>query len=464
MPSNNQYCAICERKVPGRRKHDFAEHIPYGLDLNRKPEPEVLPDRVKADYNALLTDIQQHLRVDAKGLYRKVLQFRGTQPGQLQGEKYLPSIAAYLNKEDASLSIPEWKLVTHHVSIVCFLAEAGKQFTDMVKEKYMYYDQPGPRVVRKPFGGPSVLRAHRQLMQTKAANFHPCTSSTPALSQRRRFDMLDSHCHIGRAVEKLRYTSAAHMAMSNEDIFLVSNEVDADFAQMDDILTDCPSNVRVTVGLHPARAHAFSSEKWNQIGSYGANTRVVGVGETGFDFKPGSYNPSFWLQQTVFLYHLNLSSCTGKPLVVHCRANGDYTLYRDLVGTLRSQSSHRLIHWHCWGDGSAALAEDLCAWGTVYFGIGTTLCGARGIAVQKQLRLQLVKGAISLDRCVLETDFPYLPAPGAKTLRENLEAVAKALWQAMAERSAIRGERELSLHEIKSITLKNSITLYNLDL
>ena len=69
-----------------------------------------------------------------------------------------------------------------------------------------------------------------------------------------------------------------------------------------------------SAGLHPWDVTGNDEEKFRQLEDLIANSRVLAVGECGFDVLKG---PSHELQEQAFIRQIELSECFKKPMILH---------------------------------------------------------------------------------------------------------------------------------------------------
>jgi TatD DNase family protein len=186
-------------------------------------------------------------------------------------------------------------------------------------------------------------------------------------------------------------------------------------------VADAP-DIWCTVGAHPHEAKDHADLTSATLVSLAADSKVVGIGETGLDFHY-DLSPRD-VQARVFRAHVAAARETGLPLVVHTReadaAMGDILEEEFAAGPFRM-----LMHCYTSGAVLAARVAALGAWFSV-----------SGIATFKAADdVRAVIAHMPADRIIVETDCPYL-APMPHRGRRNEPAYIAPILDKLAE---IRG-------------------------
>ena len=158
-------------------------------------------------------------------------------------------------------------------------------------------------------------------------------------------------------------------------------------------------NIWATVGTHPHDAKDNPDITVEQLLEMAQHPKVVGIGETGYDFH---YGYSAQDEQVAnFAAHMEASARSGLPLVIHTREADDLMLAA-LQSTGAGRDYPALLHCYT----SGAELADWAADAGLFFSVS-------GIATFKNahdVRERIV--AMPDDRIMLETDCPYLaPVP-----------------------------------------------------
>lgn len=108
-----------------------------------------------------------------------------------------------------------------------------------------------------------------------------------------RDDIIDVHTH------RLSRWRSALVSVSPEEVAAA--------------IAECPE-ARLSTGLHPWRSAEVGEEQLSALRHAVERPEVLAVGETGLDGVRGA--PT-WRQAEILRYHVELSECVGKPLIVH---------------------------------------------------------------------------------------------------------------------------------------------------
>ncbi|MEL6687893.1 MAG: TatD family hydrolase [Pseudomonadota bacterium] len=176
-------------------------------------------------------------------------------------------------------------------------------------------------------------------------------------------------------------------------------------------------HIWATVGTHPHDAKENPDIKAAQLIEMAQHPKVVGIGETGYDFHYGYSSEAEQVHN--FAAHIDASRETQLPLVIHTR-DADALMLKALQDSGAGSDYPALLH--CYTSG-----PELAEWAAeagLYFSVS-------GIATFKNAHD--VRDRINImpdDRIMLETDCPYLaPVPhrGKRNEPSFLPYVAQAL-------------------------------------
>ena len=176
-------------------------------------------------------------------------------------------------------------------------------------------------------------------------------------------------------------------------------------------------NIWATVGTHPHDAKENPDINAAQLVEMAQHPKVVGIGETGYDFHYG-YSAKDE-QITNFAAHIEAAAETQLPLVIHTREAD--ALMMDALKDSGAGSAYPAI-LHCYTSG-AELAEWAAGAG-LYFSVSGIASFKNAHDVRERIK------AMPDDRIMLETDCPYLaPVPhrGRRNEPAFLPYVAEAL-------------------------------------
>ncbi len=201
---------------------------------------------------------------------------------------------------------------------------------------------------------------------------------------------VDTHCHLqldGRDPVELmdRAPDVAWMVVPGVD--LESSRAAIDLA------CEHPGRLRATVGLHPHDAEHWSAQRPGLIDLL---PRAAAVGETGLDYYRNLAPREE--QRASFADHIELATEHALPLVVHCR-----DAFSDVYEMLEAAELGERAVLHCWTGGTR--------WTKRFAELAVTFSFAGPVAFETGETIRI--GAIHADpeRCLVETDTPYLSPP-----------------------------------------------------
>jgi TatD DNase family protein len=210
---------------------------------------------------------------------------------------------------------------------------------------------------------------------------------------------VDSHCHLNYKglVEQQQDVLARARAAGVGAMLNISTRE----REWDDIigLAELEDDIWASVGIHPHEADAHTGIDTSKLVAKAANSRVIGIGETGLDYY---YDHSDRAQQRAsFREHIAASRETGLPLIVHTRDAEDDTA--EILGDEMGKGAYPgVIHCFTASAEFARIALDL----GLYISIS-------GIVTFKNAKdLQSIAKELPEDRLLIETDSPFLaPVP-----------------------------------------------------
>ena len=210
---------------------------------------------------------------------------------------------------------------------------------------------------------------------------------------------VDSHCHLSfpELTEKLADIRAA-MAAAQVDRALCICTTLEEFDQVHALATTY-DNFWATAGVHPDNEGVREPSVADLV-ALAQLPRVVGIGETGLDYyrlNGRSVADMAW-QRDRFRVHIHASRETGLPMVIHTRSASD-----DTLAILKEEGASNGV-FHCFTETMdvARAALDL--------GFYISFSGI--LTFKSAADLREVARFVPLDRCLIETDSPYLaPVP-----------------------------------------------------
>jgi len=210
---------------------------------------------------------------------------------------------------------------------------------------------------------------------------------------------VDSHCHLSfpELSEKLTEIRAA-MAAAQVDRALCICTTLEEFDQVHALATTY-DNFWATAGVHPDNEGVREPSVADLV-ALAQLPRVVGIGETGLDYyrlNGRSVADMAW-QRDRFRVHIHASRETGLPMVIHTRSASE-----DTLAMLKEEGASNGV-FHCFTEAMdvARAALDL--------GFYISFSGI--LTFKSAADLREVARFVPLDRCLIETDSPYLaPVP-----------------------------------------------------
>ncbi|MFY9514614.1 MAG: TatD family hydrolase [Rubrivivax sp.] len=254
---------------------------------------------------------------------------------------------------------------------------------------------------------------------------------------------VDSHCHLTFPELQSRIADIrSDMAAASVDRALCICTTIEEFPQVHALAT-AHGNFWCSVGVHPDN-EGIHEPTVDELCERAALPRVVAIGETGLDYyrlNGRSIADMAW-QRERFAVHIEAARRTGLPLVVHTRSSSD-----DTVAMLRSEGAGQVAGvFHCFTETRevARAALDL--------GFHISFSGILTFKNAEELRE--VAREVPLERCLIETDSPYL-APVPYRGKTNSPAYVPHVAAKLAE---LKG---LSLEAVAAATSRNFERLFD---
>ncbi|OYY63389.1 MAG: DNAase [Burkholderiales bacterium 28-67-8] len=253
---------------------------------------------------------------------------------------------------------------------------------------------------------------------------------------------VDSHCHLGfpGLIEHFE-TIRADMRAADVGAALCICTTLEEFDQVHALaLSD--DNFWASVGVHPDNEGVREPSVADLL-KLAAKPRVVALGETGLDYfrLNGRTEADMEWQRERFRVHIQAARLTGLPLVIHTRSAS-----KDTIEVL-SAAGERQVRgvFHCFTETIevARAALDL--------GFHISFSGILTFKTAEELRA--VARFVPLDRCLIETDSPYL-APVPHRGKTNTPAFVP--W--VAKQLAVL--KDLPVEEIADATTRNFEDLF----
>jgi TatD DNase family protein len=233
--------------------------------------------------------------------------------------------------------------------------------------------------------------------------------------------LVDSHAHLQspQFTDDLDAVLAAAEVEGVERI-LVPGWDEASSRRALDLVGRFPRLV-AAVGIHPHAAAETDAAGWERTAALAAHAAVVAIGETGLDYDR-RFSP-IEDQLASLRRNLALALATGKPAILHCRsAAGRRDAQDALLAELRAAGFGGTAARAAFGDRPPAVLHSVSG-PADYVGAAlelgcavsiSGLCFRKGEEATAET-VRLVPG----DRLLVETDAPYLSAPGAPRRRNE---------------------------------------------
>jgi TatD DNase family protein len=212
---------------------------------------------------------------------------------------------------------------------------------------------------------------------------------------------VDSHCHLSFPGLHERIADVRReMALAQVDRAICICTTLEEFETVHALARD-HAELWCTAGVHPDN-EGVREPTIDELVALAGRPRVVAVGETGLDYYRlgGRSVADMAWQRERFAVHIEAARRTGLPLVVHTRSASE-----DTVAMLRSEGRGAIGGvFHCFTETAevARAALDL--------GFYISFSGI--LTFRNAAALRDVARWVPLERCLIETDSPYLaPVP-----------------------------------------------------
>ena len=255
---------------------------------------------------------------------------------------------------------------------------------------------------------------------------------------------VDSHCHLNfpdyaETLDQVR----ADMAAAGVDRALCISTTLEEFPQVQ-ALAERFDNFWATVGVHPDN-EGVQEPSVEDLVERSRLPRVVGIGETGLDYyRLGDRTVAdmAW-QRERFRVHIRAARQMGLPLVIHTREAS-----ADTLAILREEGEGQVRGvFHCFTENEAVARAAL--------DLGFCISFSGILTFKNAVELREVAKFVPLNRCLIETDSPYL-APTPHRGKTNSPAYVALVARQLA---AIKGCDEV---EVARVTTENFEDLFSL--
>ncbi len=255
---------------------------------------------------------------------------------------------------------------------------------------------------------------------------------------------IDSHCHLSFPELHARIDDIRRdMAAAQVDRALCICTTLEEFEQVH-ALAKSYDNFWCTVGVHPDN-EGVQEPTLADLTERAALPKVHAIGETGLDYYrlgDRSLADMAW-QRERFRVHIRAARATGLPLVIHTRSAS-----ADTLDILREEGGGQVRGvFHCFTE-TREVAQAALA-------LGFHISFSGILTFRNAEELRAVAAEVPLERCLIETDSPYL-APMPFRGKTNSPAYVPYVAARLAE---LKG---LSVAEVALATSRNAEALFGL--
>ena len=249
---------------------------------------------------------------------------------------------------------------------------------------------------------------------------------------------VDSHCHLDFPELASELPSLLDAMRDNEVTHALCISVELAAWPAVVAIAHAHDNLYATVGVHPDYQDT-EDPSVDDLVAKAATPKVVAIGETGLDYY--RLEGDLEWQRERFRRHIRAARATGKPLVIHTRAAAD-----DTLAIMREEGAAEAGGvMHCFTE-----TWDV-AKGALDLGFHISFSGI--LTFKNAADLREVASFVPLERCLIETDSPYLapmPLRGKVNTPANVPLVAAKLAEIKA----------LTIEEIAAVTSANFERLF----
>lgn len=255
---------------------------------------------------------------------------------------------------------------------------------------------------------------------------------------------VDSHCHLNfpELIERLPQIRADMRQAQVTQALVISTTIEEFDAVHGLALQD--EDLWASVGVHPDVEDVIEPDVAMLI-ERAQRPRVVAIGETGLDYYrlgDRSVADMAWQRERLRV-HVRAARAVNKPLIIHTRSSS-----ADTLDILREEGADAVGGvFHCFTE-TAEVAR-----GALALGFHISFSGILTFKTAEDLRA--VAREVPLDRCLIETDSPYL-APVPFRGKTNTPALVPLV---AAELARVKG---VSVEEVAAATTANFRRLFRI--
>ena len=257
---------------------------------------------------------------------------------------------------------------------------------------------------------------------------------------------VDSHCHLSfpELAERIDDIRADMVAASVDRALCICTTLE-EFDTVQGLAARF-DNFWCSAGVHPDN-EGVREPRIEDLLELAERPRVVAIGETGLDYyrlNGRGLDDMEW-QRERFRVHIRAGRATGLPLVVHTRSAS-----ADTLRLLREEGAEAVGGvFHCFTETMQVAREALD------LGFHVSFSGI--LTFKSAVELQEVARYVPLERCLIETDSPYL-APVPFRGRTNTPALVPYVARKLAELKGV------AVEEVAVATSRNFESLFKTSL
>ena len=253
---------------------------------------------------------------------------------------------------------------------------------------------------------------------------------------------VDSHCHLSFPDLRPRLAEIlADMRTAGVDGALCICTAMEEFNTVHDLALSAP-HLWASVGVHPD-TEGMTEPTVDELVAGAQRAKVVAIGETGLDYyrlNGRSLDDMAW-QRERFRVHIRAARQTGLPLIIHTRSASE-----DTLRLLKEEGAGGVGGvFHCFTESMAVARAAL--------DLGFFLSFSGIISFRNADDLREVVRMVPMDRCLIETDSPYL-APVPHRGKTNTPAWVPHVAEVVAR------ERQMSIEAVAQATTQNFERLF----
>jgi TatD DNase family protein len=250
--------------------------------------------------------------------------------------------------------------------------------------------------------------------------------------------LIDSHTHLDHCREDAAELVADPPAPGGAGVgLIVQCGTDLERSRRSVELAERFPEVVAVVGYHPQEAATIDDAGFAEVQGWTAHSRVVAVGETGFDYYHDHCPHD--VQREAFVRQIDLARRAALPVVVHTRDAAE-----DTLAVLAEHAQGLTVILHCF-----SLPERLAK----LVANGYYLSFAGNVTYTKATDLQEAVRGAPADLLLLETDAPWL-APEPLRGRANRPGLVAKTYEFVA------GLRGVTVEELAEQVEANALRAF----